>query len=253
MPSADPTSPVYDRIGVGYATQRRPEARWEAVIQAALGDARSVVNVGAGAGSYEPADRLVVAIEPSMTMIDQRRVDAAPVAQAVAEALPIRDGSFDAALAIHTVHHWRDPAVGFAELRRVARRQVVMTWDPRVTNEFWLVRDYLPEIATFEADLVTLDRVVAELDVREVRSMPVPADCTDGALGAQWRRPHAYLDPAVRAATSGFSLLDQGIVDRAMAKLRADLDDGTWRREHPDLEGLDEADLGYRLVVAGDV
>jgi hypothetical protein len=251
MDATDPSPPVYDLIGEGYVDQRRPDPRWDAAIRAAVGDARSVVNVGAGTGSYEPTDRTVIAVEPSTTMIGQRPASAAPAVRAAAEAVPVRDGAFDAALAILTVHHWADAVAGFAELRRIARRQVVLTWDERVTSTFWLVRDYLPEIAEHEAGLVTLDEVVAGLDVSEVVELPVPADCTDGALGAYWRRPHAYLDPAVRASMSGLSLLDQAVVDAAMDRLRSDLDDGSWHRANARLEGLDELDLGYRIVVAG--
>jgi SAM-dependent methyltransferase len=243
-------APVYDTIGRGYAAHRRPDPRWAAPIHAALDGARSVVDVGAGTGSYEPPGRRVVAVEPSATMIVQRPHGAAPPVRAVAEALPFAAGTFDAALAVLTVHHWRDAAAGLAELRRVAARQVVVTWDPEVSGRTWLARDYLPEIAHYDAGLATLASVLDHLGPAAVQPLPVPADCRDGVFGAYWRRPEAYLDPTVRAAISGLALLDQGTVAAAMARLANDLADGRWHRAHAHLLDWDELDLGYRLVVA---
>ncbi|MBN2623017.1 MAG: methyltransferase domain-containing protein [Acidimicrobiales bacterium] len=243
--------PVYDRIGRGYTAQRVADHRWQAAIDAALGDAATVVNVGAGAGSYEPADRSTIAIEPSSRMIAQRPAGSAPVVRGVAEALPVADATVDAALAVLTTHHWTDAAAGLAELRRVAARQVVVTWAPEVTARFWLVADYLPEIAVHEATLATLAAVVAGLPGAEVSTLPVPADITDGVLGAHWARPEAYLDPAVRTSISSLSLLPGPVVERAMARLAADLDSGAWHDRYGHLLGRAETDLGYRLVVAG--
>jgi SAM-dependent methyltransferase len=248
--STDP----YERLGVGYAARRRPDPRLAHLIDEALGDAATVVNVGAGTGSYEPAGRTVLAVEPSPTMVAQRAAGAAPVVRAVAEALPLRDGCADAALAVLTIHHWRDPAAGLAELVRVSRRQVVATWDPERFASFWLVREYLPEIGRNEAALATLDAVVSELsrwhDRVDVVPVPVPADCTDGLLGAHWCRPHAYLDAGVRAAASGLASLPAAVLEPAMDRLRRDLDSGAWHERHADLLHLGELDLGYRLVVA---
>ena len=245
--------PVYDRIGTSYAVVRRADPRIAAHLLAALDGCRSVVNVGAGAGSYEPLDSSVVAVEPSAVMLVQRPEGAAPAVQARAEALPFGDGSFDAALAVLTTHHWSDPVAGLAELCRVARRQVVLTWNPVVVAErFWLVRDLLPEVTAHEAGLATLDTVVAGLPGARVLSVPVPWDCTDGFLAAHWRRPHGYLDPAVRASMSSFARLAPAVVDRALSRLAAELADGTWAREHADLMARDELDVGYRLVVSGD-
>lgn len=230
-------------IGQGYATRRRADRRWAAVVDAALGDAATVVDVGAGAGSYEPPGRQVVAVEPSVVMIGQRPGDAAPVVQGVAEALPFPAGSFDAALAVLTVHHWRDRAAGYAELRRVARRCVVLTYEPALHREFWLVRDYLPDLPLPD---FTVAETAAALDAVRVEPLPVPWDCTDAVLPAHWRRPEAYLDPAVRAANSGMAGLD---VADAMHRLAADLASGEWHRRHADLRALDEYDAGFRLVV----
>jgi SAM-dependent methyltransferase len=242
---------IYDTIGKTYARYRRPDARIAQTIHDALGDARFVVSVGAGSGSYEPTDRSVVAVEPSRVMIQQRGREGAPVVQSVAEHLPFANATFDAALAVLTVHHWPDAPAGLADLQRVARRQVVVTWDPEVGDRFWMREEYLPVINEREAALPTLDAICAALDVRAVVPLPVPWDCTDGFFGAYWRRPEMYLDPAVRSAISALSLLDQETVDRAMAQLSRDLADGTWHNRHADLVALEELDLGYRLVIAG--
>jgi SAM-dependent methyltransferase len=236
----------YDAIGVGYRAHRRPDPRVAAPILAALGGAARVVNVGAGTGSYEPDDRVVVAVEPSPVMLGQhtgpRRL------RGVAEALPFPDGAFDAGLAVLTVHHWRDPQLGLAELQRVSRRQVVLAYDPAYEHRMWLVSEYLPEIATGTA--VSADEIAACLGTRRVETVPVPWDSTDGWLGAYWRRPEAYLDPAVGAAISGLALLDPGVRDRGLDRLRADLASGRWHDRHADLLERDTMDYGYRLVVA---
>jgi SAM-dependent methyltransferase len=244
-----PPQPVYDRIGRGYAARRVADPRWQAAIEAALGDAASVVNVGAGAGSYEPPDRPTVAVEPSAEMIRQRPPGSAPVVRGVAEALPLPDGAVDAALAVLTTHHWTDAPAGLAELRRVAHRQVVLTWDPGVVGRFWLVADYVPEIAVHEAGLATLDTVRSGLAPATVTPLAVPRDCTDGVLAAHWGRPEAYLDPGVRAGMSGLSLLPADVVGRAVARLASDLASGAWRARHGHLLDLEALDVGYRLVV----
>ena len=138
---------LYDTIGATYTVTRRTEQRIAARIWAALGDARTVLNVGAGTGSYEPPDRHVLAVEPSALMRSQRPVDAAPCLAGFAESLPFDDQSFDAAMAFSTVHHWQDPIAGLREMRRVARRVVVFTFDASDPSQFWLTRDYLPEFA----------------------------------------------------------------------------------------------------------
>ena len=218
------------------------------MIEDALGDARTVLNVGAGAGSYEPPDREVTALEPSAEMIRQRPEGAAPAVQGSAEALPFDDGAFDAAMAVLTVHHWTDRAGGLREMRRVARdRVVVLTFDPSC-RAAWLL-DYFPEIAAAdEAIMPSMDSYADVLGPVDVRSVPVPHDCTDGFLHAFWRRPHAYLDPAVRAGMSSFHAL--GNAAPGLARLRADLEDGTWEARHGHLLGREALDVGYRLVVA---
>jgi len=243
------TRHLYDTIGRGYEAHRRPDPRLAAAIVRALGAAPSVVNVGAGAGSYEPADRPVVAVEPSPAMLRQRRAGAPPAVQASATDLPFRDAAFGAALAVLTVHHWPDRACGLAELARVASdRVVIVTWDP-ATSGFWLVDDYFPELVAIDRRIFpTLEDFRRALGPIDVRPLLVPDDCVDGFLGAYWRRPGAYLDAGVRGAISTFTKLADP--EPGLARLRADLADGTWARRYVSLLTRDAMDLGYRLVVA---
>lgn len=241
---------VYDRIGQGYRTTRRPDPRIAGQIHTALAGTSSVLDVGAGAGSYEPTST-TVAVEPSAVMIAQRPAEAAPCLRGVAEALPLADGSVDAALAVLTIHHWSDLAAGVAELRRVARRRiVVLTWDQAVLREFWLLRDYLPA-ATAVSDL----HAAAVADLHEllpgarVETVPVPHDCLDGFGAAFWRRPEAYLDPAVRAGISMLAQADPAFLTDGLTRLADDIDSGRWRERHADLLERDALDAGYRLFV----
>ena len=241
----------YDAIGRTYTATRATEPRIAARIWAALGDARTVVNVGAGTGSYEPPDRDVTAVEPSAVMIAQRPPGAAPAVQAGAEALPFADASFDAAMAVLTLHHWSDYGAGCAELRRVARdRVVVLSWDPAYVERLWLGPEYLPRIMDEDAaGFPSLAAQAAALDA-EVEVVPVPWDCRDGFMSAFWRRPEAYLDPAVRAGISTLARRTEEELAEGLARLRADLESGAWARRHADLLERDELDLGYRLLVA---
>ena len=241
----------YDNIGSGYAQRRRADPRIMAQIDAALGPAASVINVGAGAGAYEPAGRRVLAVEPSQVMISQRR-SVAPAVRAVAEALPVPDGFFDAALATFTVHHWSDPARGLAEMRRVAGCQVVLTFDQddEWLDAFWLTRDYLPQ-EHFRGRMFTgLEEVLAGLAPARVEVVPVPGDCVDGFFCAYWKRPSAYLDPDVRASISALALLDPQILRPGLERLASDLASGVWEERNNDLLTLDSCDFGYRLVVS---
>ncbi len=240
----------YDRIGTTYASTRRPDPRIQAAIWDALGDAETVVNVGAGSGSYEPP-QTVLAVEPSAVMIAQRPAGLAPVVQASAEAIPLADDAVDVALAVLTNHHWDDQERGFAEMRRVARRVVVFTWDPDFAEAFWLVRDYVPESAAYDRGrFLSLERVAELAGVgATVTTVPVPHDCWDGFFGAFWRSPEAYLDPHVRAGMSNLAHFGARY-DAAFARLAADIQSGAWKARHRDLLELSEIDLGYRLVVA---
>ncbi|MCM0638886.1 class I SAM-dependent methyltransferase [Cellulomonas wangsupingiae] len=240
---------LYDDIGRTYTATRQADPRIAAQIDRALQGASTVVNVGAGTGSYEPPTT-VVAIEPSLTMIDQRPVGAAPAVCAVAESIPLEDDAVDAALAVLTVHHWTDLERGIAEMRRVARRRVVvLTFDETMTRDFWLLRDYLPAAREYDrAHAVPMGRLVAALGPCEVEAVPVPHDCVDGFAAAWWRRPAAYLDPAVRAGISVLSRVGDAEIRRGLERLEHDIATGAWAERYADLLALDELDAGYRLV-----
>ena len=249
MTSASTSLDRYDTIGVGYRRHRRPDPRVAARIHAALGDSEHVIDVGAGAGSYEPGDRFVVAIDASAVMLGQH--PGPHRLQGAAEHLPFTDGSFDAAMAIFTVHHWANLAAGLAELRRVSRRQVILTFDHEMEGRFWL-SDYVPAMnAQQHSWAATIEGVTAPLDTDRVEILPVPHDCIDGFMAAYWRRPERYLDPAVRANISGLALLAAADVDPGMARLADDLESGAWHDRYGHLLELDELDAGYRIVVAG--
>ena len=237
----------YDVIGINYAQLRKPDRRIAKVINTALGCAQTVLNVGAGAGSYEPADRSVVAVEPSRQMIRKRSSEAAKAVQARADHLPFGDASFDASMAILTVHHWPDKAAGLREMRRVTRgRIVLLTFDP--SHRPWLT-DYLPElVALDEADMPTIADYERWLGNVQITPVPVPHDCSDGFLYAYWRRPDAYLDAHIRSGSSSFWAI--GNAEAGLQNLRRDLETGAWERRYAGLLTLDEYDAGYRLVVA---
>jgi SAM-dependent methyltransferase len=240
----------YDAIGRTYATTRSTEPRFAARVWAALGDARTVLNVGAGTGSYEPPDRDVTALEPSAVMRAQRAPDAAPCVAGVAEALPFADDSFDAVMATLTLHHWSDWRRGCAELRRVARdRVVVLNWDPDFRTALWL-SEYLPATLDTTVHMPSMAAQVEALGAT-VEVVPVPWDCRDGFFSAFWRRPEAYLDPNVREGISVFHRTrDPEGIAAGLERLRADLDSGVWAERHAGLLRRDELDLGYRLLTA---
>ncbi|CAM5305131.1 MULTISPECIES: methyltransferase domain-containing protein [Streptomyces] len=243
---------LYDALGAAYARTRQPDPRIAAQIHAAVGDATDVLNVGAGGGSYEPP-RTVLAVEPSQVMISQRPAGGAPAVRAVAEHLPLRDGAVDAVMALLTVRHWVDLAAGIRELRRVARRRVVvLTWDQRIFRErFWLVRDYLPEAAAFDdSRAVPTDRLIDLLGGGRQEPVRIPHDCVDGFGAAYWRRPHAYLDPQVRAGISMLAQTGDDALAPGLTRLADDLAAGRWHTRHAELLGLEAMDVGYRLIVA---
>ncbi|MGP0032775.1 MAG: class I SAM-dependent methyltransferase [Acidimicrobiales bacterium] len=241
----------YDTIGCGYSRYRRPDPRIAAQIWAAIGDAARIVNVGAGTGSYEVDGRPIVAVEPSPVMVGQRDPAGAPVVRAAAEDLPFPDRLFDVALATLTVHHWADPRAGLAELRRVARRQVVLTFDRAAHDRSWIFAEYVPAALAL-ADAAPMDMVIDALGTARVEVVPVAADCTDGFALAFWKRPEQFLSPSVRAGISAFARLDPAQVEPGMARLRRDLASGAWHDRHADLLALDSIDAGLRLVTAGE-
>ncbi len=242
---------LYDAIGTTYTATRRTEPRIAARIWTALGDSETVLNVGAGTGSYEPPDRRVTAVEPSALMRAQRPTGAAPCVAAVAESLPFDDQSFDSAMAFSTVHHWPDPIAGLHEMRRVARRVVVFTHDTSDTEwlrRFWLTRDYLPEVADLLVGRPSLAELASALGAR-IEPVLIPWDCADGFFEAYWRRPGAYLDDQVRGGVSVWGKVGPDAERRAVRRLRDDLVSGRWADRNHDLLTLDEAELGRRLLV----
>ena len=242
---------LYDSIGIDYAQLRRPDLRIAAMIDAALDGAVTVLNVGAGTGSYEPARRMVTALEPSIEMIRQRQPGAAPVVQGMAEDLPFADDSFDAVMAVLTIHHWADHRKGLAEMRRVARRRVViLTFDPGFRGMWQL--DYWPQLADLDdRAMPPLDTYAEILGAVEITPVLIPHDCQDGFLYAWWRRPHAYLDPRIRAGSSSFALCDG--IEEGVERLERDLQSGAWEERYGALLTQDGCDMGYRLITAAMV
>jgi SAM-dependent methyltransferase len=232
----------YDRIGQEYARTRREDPRFAAAIRSALGDAATVVNVGAGTGSYEPRDRHVIAIEPSDVMAAQRPEGVSPAIRASAARLPLRDGGADAAMAVLTIHHWdRGQERGVRELRRVARDAVViLTYDATVSARMWLMADYLPEVAELADWLGGTTRI---------EPLPIPSDTPDWMLGSFWAHPERVVDEQARNATSGFARMDTAVVERVVSAVGSDLHSGVWDARHGHLRGLDAYDAGLRLLI----
>lgn len=237
-------------FGSSYAATRRPDPRIGAQIAQALDVCGSVINVGAGAGSYEPP-QTILAVDPSAVMIARRLAGTAPAVRATAEALPVADGAAEAAMALLTVHLWADVEQGLAEMRRIARRRIViMTWDPEVTAQFWLLREYLPMVAALDqARAIPLERLLALLGGARVQPVLIPHDCTDGFVGAYWRRPEAYLEPVVRAGVSALARPGDDVLRPGLSRLADDLRSGRWHRRHGDLLDRSAFDAGYRLLV----
>ena len=238
---------LYDQIGNGYAAQRKPDLKISAFIQDQLQGAASVLNVGAGFGSYEPDHLPVVAVEPSSKMISQRQ-NSLNVIRARAEALPFKNRSFDAVMMVLTVHHWQDQQKGLWECARVARKRlVIMTWDP-ASDGFWLVQDYFPDLLAHDlSSFPGIDELGNAAGKVSIIALPIPAECTDGFLGAYWRRPEAYLDAGVRMSISSFSRIAG--LDVGLEKLRRDLESGDWKRRYRHLLTVNSLDIGYRLVI----
>ncbi|MFD8077909.1 class I SAM-dependent methyltransferase [Streptomyces sp. NPDC059718] len=242
---------TYDHFGSTYSHTRRPDPRIAAQIHEALGDAAAVINVGAGAGSYEPP-ATVLAVEPSSVMIAQRPTGSARALRASAESIPIADDSADAVMALLTVHHWTDLEAGVGELLRIARQRVVVfTWDQAVFRRFWLLDEYLPEVAAFDGTrAIPIDRLVALLGGARIETVPVPHDCIDGFGAAFWRRPEAYLNPNVRSGISMLAQTGEEVLRPGLARLSSDLSSGLWHERHADLLNRETLDVGYRLLVA---
>lgn len=240
---------LYDKIGSAYSSRRKSDPRIAAAIEGAVAGCNSILNVGAGTGSYEPASRFVVAVEPSLTMIAQRPMGAAPVVQGCAEALPFPNRSFEAVLGILTVHHWKDQVRGLSECARVARaRVVILTMDFDSFANFWLF-DYFPELLRVDRDIFpSIDRYENVLGPLEAITVLIPEDCRDGFLGAYWKRPSAYLDRTVRENISTFAKI--GDLGSELARLENDIASGAWEQRYADLAGLKRLDLGYRILIS---
>ena len=237
----------YDTIGINYVELRKPDPRIASAIENALGPARTVLNVGAGTGSYEPADRDVTAVEPSIEMIRKRKRSAAPVVQASADDLPFDDNAFDAAMAILTIHHWPNKEAGLREVRRVTRGTIVLlTFDP--TKRPWPT-DYFPQLAILDdAQMPPMTDYSRWLGSVRVEPLFVPHDCSDGFLYAYWRRPEAYLDPHIRSGSSSFWSIEG--LEAGLERLSGDIQSGEWDRLYGFLRNELAYDAGYRLVIA---
>jgi SAM-dependent methyltransferase len=246
------TAVLYDSIGTGYAERRQPDPSILEALRSALGDARRIINVGAGAGSYEPAHLTAAAVEPSSVMAAQRPPHLVPAVLCSAETLPFVDDAFDGALAVLTIHHWQDVAQGLREVRRVtAGPIVILTFDPEVASSWWLPADYALELRPLIfSDAPALEVLRSALGAVRVTVLPVPAGCRDGFLMSFWDRPELVLDPSARAATSGFARLSERVQDRICERLSADLRSGKWDEHYGYLRGLSEFDSGLRLVTA---
>lgn len=240
-------SALYDSIGINYAELRRPDPRIAKTIEQALGAAKAILNVGAGTGSYEPADRQLIAVEPSLEMIRKRSPSAASAIRACADELPFADGRFKASMAILTVHHWPDKEAGLREMRRVTRGPIVLlTFDP--SHRPWLT-DYLPQLATLdEAHMPRMPDYERWLGNVRIAPLLVPYDCADGFLYAYWRRPAAYLDARIRSGSSSFWAIKDA--EAGLSKLARNLDTGAWRHRYSELLALGQYDAGYRLVIS---
>ncbi len=210
--------------------------------------------MGAGSGSYEPADLHVVAIEPSDVMVAQRPRALSPAIRATADAIPLRDKSVDAAMAILTLHHWDDTCErGVRELVRVARdRVVILTYDAEVSGAMWLMSDYFPEVAELDRAIFPAPAHVASWlgNTVEIETIPIPRDTPDWMLGSYWAHPERVLDASARSATSGFARMSPEVVARVVDAVGRDLADGTWETRHGWLRQLQEHDVGLRLIVA---
>jgi SAM-dependent methyltransferase len=241
---------AYDEIGANYSDFRRADPRIEARVWAALGDARSVVNVGAGTGSYEPLDREVIAVEPSSLMIAKRPRGAAPALQGAAEALPLDDRSVDAAMAIFTIHHWSDLDAGLAEMRRVARKRIaLLTIDAAKNAEVWTLAEYFPEAMRAEEEkMPSMPALEAALPRAKVEAVPMPSRCRDEFTSALWDRPELFLEPDVLRASSLWHSLEPVAIERGQRRLREDLESGRWDEVHGHLRSLPELDIGLRLL-----
>lgn len=243
---------IYNTIGRQYSAKRKPDRRLADLILSPIADLETILNVGAGAGSYEPKGKTLVALDPSWEMISQRPNNAAPCVCGVVESLPFLNNSFEGAMVLLTLHHWHDLDRGLKELKRViSKRLVIHTWDPAAAEQYWLINNYLPEICALDSQrFLPMEELRAKFSSTRVIEVPIPFDCSDGFMGAYWRRPEAYFDEKVKKGISSFQQIPQFALEKGLSKLRADLDSGHWRKHYADIMEKEELDLGYRLIVA---
>jgi SAM-dependent methyltransferase len=242
----------YDSIGLGYSQCRREDPVLYEKIIAALGSSQTVVNVGAGAGSYEPRDRTVLAVEPSEVMARQRSWDKLPAIKATADRLPFHDKSVDACMTVLSLHHWNpNQMAGVHEMRRIARdRIVIVTIDPRISAQMWLMADYLPEVADLDNRIFPLPETIGDWlgPATEIEVIPTSRDTVDWSLVSFWAHPERVLNPAARGATSAFARQSRTVVDRVVSHVARDLNSGLWDEKHGYLRGLSEYDAGMRMI-----
>jgi ubiquinone/menaquinone biosynthesis C-methylase UbiE len=242
----------YEQGGAVYDQFRQTDPHIAAMVHRSLGSARTVLNVGAGAGSYEPDDRMVVAVEPSRSMRAKRPAHRVPAIDGVAEDLPFDDGAFEAAMATVTLHQWHDREKGLTELRRVSRGPVViLTFDGDSLTQFWL-DDYAPELAAAERQRYPALSWIGEILGGQVtvETVPLAIDCTDGFTEAYYARPEQFLIDGVRRSQSAWAFLAPGVEDRAVARLRSDIETGEWDRRFGHLRTQSTYDGSLRLVTA---
>ena len=243
----------YDQSGHSYSGHRRTDPGIAAFVHTALGNAQSVLNVGAGSGSYEQNDRYVVAVEPSAVMRSQRHANGnVPAIIGTADALPFDDHAFDASMAMVTIHHWPDMRKGLQELRRVTSGQVlIMTFDPDALNNFWNA-SYFPELIEVEkARYPTIDFIKEALGgTVDVQSIPIPLDCLDGFQEAFYGRPEAFLQKEVRMAQSAWGFLPDGLEELLVKRLEHELSSGEWDRKYSHFRTQTSFTGALKLIIA---
>jgi SAM-dependent methyltransferase len=240
---------LYDAIGINYSVTRCTDPKIAKQLYAEFQGATRIVNIGAGTGSYEPDNVELVAVEPSSEMISQRKPGSHRVEKASAEKLPFDDGSFSHAITVNSMHHWKDRALAFSEINRVAtERFVAITWDPS-SEPFWLTRDYFPEIYEMDKRIFPdMKEFDGYFDQVKVRPLQIPSDCQDGLLAAFWKRPEAYLSSKVRQSISPFAKIEN--LSEGLRKLEDDLATGAWAKNNHAILSQSSLDVGYKIISA---
>jgi SAM-dependent methyltransferase len=243
----------YDKLGQKYSVKRQTEPAIFSYIVKALGDAATVLNVGAGTGSYEPTDRYVIAVEPSLVMRSQRESNNKnPAVIAFADNLPFDDNSFEASTAFVTVHHWSDIHKGLHELRRVTKNQVIiMTFDPEALDDFWNAI-YFPELIEAEKKRYpSIDFITTALGgTCEVQKIPIPFDCADGFQEAFYGRPEAFLDKQVRQSQSAWGFISPEVEEKYIKDFAEELASGEWDKKYGHYRTQPSFTCALRLIIS---